>query len=79
MANTRPVRELMDPAVLRPALDALALRMEGQPAAASTVHRKPTIFHNALEYAAELGHLTANPIGSVKWRAPKVAEAVNPA
>lgn len=77
-ANTRPVRDLMDPAVLRPALDALALRMDGSPAAASTVHRKRAIFYNALEYAVELGHLPANPIASIKWKAPKVTEAVNP-
>jgi integrase len=76
--NTRPVRDLMDPAVLRPALDALALRMDGKPAAASTVHRKRAIFYNALEYAVELGHLPANPISSIKWKAPKVTEAVNP-
>jgi hypothetical protein len=56
-ANTQPVRDLADPAVLRPALDALALRMDGRPAAASTVSRKRAIFFNALEYAVELGHL----------------------
>jgi integrase len=76
--NTVPIRDLMDAATLRPALDALALRMDGKPAAASTVHRKRAIFDNALEYAVELGHLPANPIGSIKWRAPKVTEAVNP-
>jgi integrase len=26
----------------------------------------------------ELGHLSGNPIASIKWRAPKVTEAVNP-
>jgi integrase len=77
-ANTRPVADLADPAVLRPALDALALRMDGKPAAAATVSRKRAIFYNAVEYAAELGHLTGNPITSMKWRAPKVTEAVNP-
>jgi integrase len=77
-ANTRPVRELADPAVLRPALDALALRMDGRPTAASTVSRKRAIFYNALEYAVELGHLPTNPIRAIKWRAPKLTEAVNP-
>jgi hypothetical protein len=76
--NTVPVRDLTNPAVLRPALDALALRMDGKPAAASTVSRKRAIFYNAVEYAVELGHLSANPIGSIKWRAPKITEAVNP-
>jgi integrase len=77
-ANTRPVGDLADLAVLRPALDALALRMDGKPAAASTVRRKRAIFYNAVEYAVELGHLFGNPVASIKWRAPKVAEAVNP-
>jgi integrase len=77
-ANTRPVGDLADLAVLRPALDALALRMDGKPAAASTVRRKRAIFYNAVEYAVELGHLSGNPVASIKWRAPKVAEAVNP-
>jgi hypothetical protein len=77
-ANTRPVGDLADLAVLRPALDALALRMDGKPAAASTVRRKRAIFYNAVEYAVELGHLSGKPVASIKWRAPKVAEAVNP-
>jgi len=77
-ANTRPVGDLVDPAVLRPALDALALRMDGGSAAASTVRRKRAIFYNAVEYAVELGHLPGNPVASIKWRAPKVTEAVNP-
>ena len=36
------------------------------------------IFYNAVEYAVELGHLAGNPIPSIKWRAPKITEAVNP-
>ncbi|GEL16334.1 hypothetical protein [Pseudonocardia asaccharolytica] len=68
-ASTRPVADLADPAVLRPALDALALRMDGRPAAASTVSRKRAIFYNAVEYAVELGHLQGNPIASLRWKA----------
>jgi hypothetical protein len=77
-ANIRPVPDLADLAVLRPALNALALRMDGRPAAASTVARKRAIFYNAVEYAVELGHVVGNPIPSIKWRAPKITEAVNP-
>ena len=40
--------------------------------------RKRAIFYNALEYAVELGHLPTNPIPAIKWRAPKLTEAVNP-
>ena len=43
-----------------------------------TVSRKRAIFYNALEYAVELGHLPTNPISAIKWRAPKLTEAVNP-
>jgi integrase len=37
------------------------------------------VFHGALGYAVELGLLPANPIGLVRWRAPKAASAVSPA
>lgn len=77
-SNTVPVTELARPTVLRPALDALTLRMDGRPAAASTVSRKRAILYNTVEYAVELGHLAGNPIGSISWRAPKITEAVNP-
>jgi integrase len=76
--HTRPVKDLASPAVLRPALDVLAVCLDGRPAAASTVSRKRAIVYNAVEYAVELGHLSGNPISSIKWRAPKVTEAVNP-
>lgn len=69
--------QMNDPAVMRRALDRLALRIAGQPAAASTVGRKRAVFHNALEYAVELGHLPANPLGQVRWKAPRLAEAVD--
>jgi integrase len=77
-ANTLPVRHLADPAVLRPALDALARRLDGKAAAATTISRKRAIFYNAVEYAVELGHLPANPITSMTWRAPKTSESVDP-
>lgn len=76
--NTRPVADLADPRVLRPVLDTLALRLDGRPAAPSTVSRKRAILFNAVEYAVERGHLAGNPLTSMKWRAPKLAEAVDP-
>jgi integrase len=51
--------------------------MDGKPAPA-TISRKRAIFYNAVEYAVELGHLPANPIASIKWRAPKTNEAIDP-
>ena len=54
-------------------------RLDGSPAAANTVARKRAVFHGALGYAVELGLLPANPIGLVRWRAPRAAVAVSPA
>jgi integrase len=71
--------ELGDPRVIRAALDGLCTRLDGSPAAANTVARKRAVFHGALGYAVELGLLPANPIGLVRWRAPKAASAVSPA
>jgi hypothetical protein len=44
--------------VLRAALDALTLRLDGSRAAANTIIRKRAIFHGALGYAVEAGLLT---------------------
>ena len=63
--------------LIRRALDALALKMDGTPAAAKTVARKRAILYGTLSYAVELDILPANPIDKVKWKAPEVAEEVN--
>jgi integrase len=73
-----PVARLADPAVLRAALDALTLRLDGRRAAASTIARKRAVFHNALGYAVETGLLDANPAGRVSWRPPQASGAVKP-
>jgi integrase len=46
-------------------------------AAATTIRRKRAVFHNMLDYAAELEELSANPLGRVNWKPPKVAEVVD--
>lgn len=58
--------------------DALALRLDGGPAGPSTVSRKRAILLNAVECAVARGHLTCSPLTSITWRAPKLAEAVDP-
>jgi integrase len=63
--------------LIRRALDALALRMDGKPAAATTVARKRAVFYGALNYAVELDILPANPITKVAWTAPEVAEEID--
>jgi integrase len=74
-----PAVRLGDPRVIRAALDGLCARLDGTPAAANTITRKRAAFHGALGYAAELGLLPANPLGLVRWHAPRAATAVNPA
>jgi integrase len=73
-----PVQHLRDPRVIRQALDALAVRLDGQPAAANTIPRKRAVFHNALGYAVELGLLPTNPLGQVGWKAAAADGTVNP-
>ena len=51
---------------------------DGKPAAPSIVGRKRAILFIAVEFAVERGHLDANPLTSIKWRAPELAEAVDP-
>jgi integrase len=75
--HTPLLRDLDEPAVLRKTLDTMSLRMDGKPAAATTVARRRTALHGALEYAVELGHLESNPMTKVRWTAPKVAEAID--
>src|SRR6266571_3765835 len=52
-------------------LTALALRLDGTRAAATTITRKRAVFRNCLGYAAELGLLAANPLDHVTWRPPR--------
>ncbi len=73
-----PVGRLSDPGAIHAALDALTLRLDGGPAAAATVIRKRAVFHNAVCYAVELGLLPVNPLGQVKWTAPRATTVVNP-
>jgi hypothetical protein len=73
-----PVARLADPAVLRTALDALTIRLDGHRAAANTIARKRAVLHGALGYAVETGLLDANPADRVAWRPPKASSAVNP-
>jgi integrase len=72
-----PLSELAKPRTVRLALDAISLRMDGGPAAATTIRRKRAVFFNALQYAVELEELPANPLTTLTWKPPKVAEVVD--
>ena len=52
-----PLTELEKPRNVRLALDALTVRLDGTLAAATTIHRKRSVFYNVLGYAAELEEL----------------------
>ena len=71
------VARLRDLATLRSVLDALSRRIDGGPAAATTMYRKRAVFYNALGYAVERKLLPTNPIDQVQWSAPEVAETVD--
>lgn len=75
--HTQQLDAVDDIATARKVLDSLTVRLDGGPAAATTVARRRAVFHGALEYAVELGHLAGNPLRRFKWQAPKVAEAVD--
>jgi len=77
-AASLPLADLMEPAVIRSALDAIALRFNGEPAAANTVRRKRAVLHHLLESGVELKKLPANPLHAVKWKPPKAAGTVDP-
>jgi integrase len=80
-ANTVPVAALADrrggAELTRGALNALALTVKGNAAAANTVNRRRAVFYNVLQYAVEQGQLDANPIDFLAWAAPKSVQTVD--
>jgi integrase len=76
--NSLPVLVLNDASHVRRVLDSLATTSAGKPASANTIKRWRAALRGAVGYAVELGHLAANPLTRVKWKPPKVAEAVDP-
>lgn len=75
--NSVAIDKLAETTITRSALDALTKLPSGDDAAATTVNRKRFAFHQALEYAVEVKHLSANPLDSVKWRRPRTTETVD--
>ena len=73
-----PLTALADLQVTRRALEALALRLDGTRAAATTITRKRAVFHDCLGYAAELGLLAANPLDRTTWRPPRSSCSADP-
>lgn len=77
-AAAMPIGELSEAKVIRPALDALTVNLDGTASGANTVSRKRAVFYNFLEYCAEVGELAANPMPGVKWTPPKTSQTVDP-
>jgi hypothetical protein len=73
-----PGSPLAQPPVLRTALDAITMRLDGSRAAPATVTRKHAVLHAALGSAVETGLLDANPLDTITWRVPRSSAAVNP-
>ena len=73
-----PVATLSEARILRPALDAITVNLDGTAAAANTVSRKRAVLYNFLDYAAELGDLDGNPLARLKWKPPKTSQTVDP-
>ncbi|MFK4184702.1 tyrosine-type recombinase/integrase [Streptomyces sparsogenes] len=71
------VTDLSTPPVLRTALEALSLRLDGKRAAENTIHRKETVFSNCLRYAVECEALASLPLGKVDWKAPETDDEVD--
>jgi integrase len=80
-ANSLPVSALDEKdrrsELVRRALDALSVTMDGHPAAATVVARKRAAFYATLGYAVELDILPANPLDKVRWKAPSTADVVD--
>jgi integrase len=73
-----PIGDLSQAKIVRPALDALTVNMDGSASGANTVSRKRAVFYNFLDYATELGDLAVNPLTTVKWTPPKTTQTVDP-
>ena len=77
-ANSQPLIVLNDPLVLRQALSAIALRLDGSPAAAATANRKRAALSGALRHAVELDLMPANPLQRLPVKRKKTTESIDP-
>ncbi len=75
--NTVPLSDLSDPDTLRRVLNQLPRKLDGTPAAATVVARKRAVLFNLLGYAVDKKHFAMNPMATVRWKSPKVAEAID--
>ena len=69
--------EVAEPARLRRILDALALKLDGNPASSSTVARKRSAVYSTFQYAVEIDALPANPMDRILWKPPAHTDEVD--
>lgn len=66
--HTRNVSALSDPAVLRPVLDAMAVRLDGKRYAGSVIRRRRNVLNAVMGYVVERRLLSANPVPALRQR-----------
>ncbi|TJZ92080.1 hypothetical protein [Actinacidiphila oryziradicis] len=64
------VTEAARPERMRAGLEALSLKLDGEPAADNTAARKRTVLSNAMRYAVERDILSASPLLQIDWTPP---------
>ncbi|MFI5980519.1 tyrosine-type recombinase/integrase [Streptomyces sp. NPDC051555] len=77
--NSLPLSALTEADVLRRGLDAMARKVDGKAAAASTTRRKRAAVSEVLGTAVERGYFAQNPLAGVRWSPPPVDDEVDPA
>jgi integrase len=79
---TVPVAELSSPGLgaarCLALLDRVSRKQDGTAAAANTANRKRAVLNNLMQYAVEVGALSANPLKAVKWTRPRTLKTVDP-
>ncbi|WP_030615518.1 tyrosine-type recombinase/integrase [Streptomyces sclerotialus] len=72
-----PMARLEESDIVRAALEALSMRLDGKTAAANTITRKRMVFNNALRYAVERKLLPTNPLQFVDWKPPETDDEID--
>ncbi|MFK4091112.1 tyrosine-type recombinase/integrase [Kribbella sp. NPDC020789] len=76
--NTLDMSELQRKEIVRGALDRLATKADGKPAAARTITRRRATLHGALRYAVEMEVLPSNPMENLQWKSPQSSVRIDP-
>ena len=79
---TIPVSELARPAAgaarCRALLERISRKQDGTAAAANTANRKSAVPNNLMQFAAETGVLSTDPLKAVKWTRTRTLRTVDP-